>query len=45
MKPTVKTRPKFKSEDEERDFWATHSPSDHFQSSATTPHSEHEDCH
>ena len=34
MKLTVKTRPKFKSEDEERDFLATHSPLDYFQATA-----------
>ena len=31
MKKTKRKRlPKFKSEDEERKFWATHSPLDHF---------------
>jgi len=28
---TVKRIPKFKSEDEEREFWATHSPLDYFE--------------
>jgi len=30
MKKMGKKIPKFKSEDEEREFWATHSPLDHF---------------
>jgi len=30
MKTPIKTRPAFKTEDEERDFWATHSPLDYF---------------
>jgi hypothetical protein len=32
MKNTDKVIPKFKSEDEEREFWATHSPLDYFDS-------------
>jgi len=32
MKRADKRIPKFKSEDEERDFWATHSPLDYFNS-------------
>ena len=32
MKRTDKRIPKFKNEDEERDFWATHSPLDYFDS-------------
>ena len=30
MKKGKKTIPKFKNEDEEREFWATHSPLDYF---------------
>lgn len=30
MKTSAKTRPTFKTEDEERKFWATHSPLDYF---------------
>ena len=30
MKTSAKTRPTFKTEDEERTFWATHSPLDYF---------------
>jgi len=30
MRSTTKRLPKFKSEDEEREFWATHSPLDYF---------------
>ena len=30
MKKKDKTIPKFKNEDEEREFWATHSPLDYF---------------
>ncbi len=30
MKKTSKKIPKFKNEDEEREFWATHSPLDYF---------------
>ncbi len=30
MKKVSKTIPKFRNEDEERDFWATHSPLDYF---------------
>lgn len=30
MKITNKNIPKFKNEDEEREFWATHSPLDYF---------------
>jgi predicted DNA binding CopG/RHH family protein len=33
MKKSDKQFPKFKNEDEEREFWATHSPLDYFQSS------------
>ncbi|HAG08387.1 MAG TPA: hypothetical protein DCK87_02290 [Desulfotomaculum sp.] len=33
MKKTDKKIPKFKNEDEERDFWATHSSLDYFESS------------
>ncbi len=32
MKRTDKRIPKFKNEDEEREFWATHSPLDYFDS-------------
>ncbi len=32
MRKTDKAIPKFKNEDEERDFWATHSPLDYFDS-------------
>ena len=32
MKKTDKRIPKFKNEDEEREFWATHSPLDYFDS-------------
>jgi len=32
MKKTDKQIPKFKNEDEEREFWATHSPLDYFES-------------
>jgi predicted DNA binding CopG/RHH family protein len=32
MKKMDKQIPKFKSEDEEREFWATHSPLDYFNS-------------
>ena len=32
MKKTDKRTPKFKNEDEEREFWATHSPLDYFDS-------------
>jgi predicted DNA binding CopG/RHH family protein len=32
MKKTDKRIPKFKNEDEERDFWATHSPLNYFDS-------------
>lgn len=31
MKATKKTLPKFKNEDEERDFWDTQSPLDYFE--------------
>lgn len=34
MEKTDKRIPKFKNEDEERDFWATHSPLDYFESSS-----------
>ncbi len=30
MKKSNKSLPKFKNEDEEREFWATHSPLDYF---------------
>lgn len=30
MKKSNKSKPKFKNEDEEREFWATHSPLDYF---------------
>ncbi|MBW7908871.1 MAG: BrnA antitoxin family protein [Kiritimatiellae bacterium] len=30
MKTPAKSRSRFKTEDEERDFWATHSPLDYF---------------
>ncbi len=30
MKTPIKSKPVFKTEDEERDFWATHSPLDYF---------------
>ena len=33
MKKNFKTRPKFKSEDEERDFWDTHDLTDYFDMS------------
>jgi len=33
MTKKPKTLPKFKSEDEERDFWATHSATDYFDMS------------
>lgn len=33
MKKMNKKFPKFKNEDEEREFWATHSPLDYFDSS------------
>ena len=33
MKKMNKKIPKFKNEDEEREFWATHSPLDYFDSS------------
>ena len=32
MKKTDKQIPKFSNEDEEREFWATHSPLDYFES-------------
>ena len=32
MKKMDKQSPKFKNEDEEREFWATHSPFDYFDS-------------
>ena len=32
MKKMDKQTPKFKNEDEEREFWATHSPLDYFDS-------------
>ena len=32
MKSKVKKIPEFKNEDEEREFWATHSPLDFFES-------------
>jgi len=32
MKTSTKTRPAFKTEDEERAFWGTHSPLDYFDS-------------
>jgi predicted DNA binding CopG/RHH family protein len=32
MKKMDKRIPKFKNEDEEREFWATHSPLDYFES-------------
>ena len=32
MKKMDKNIPKFKNEDEEREFWATHSPLDYFDS-------------
>ncbi len=32
MKKMKRQMPEFKSEDEERDFWATHSPLDYFDS-------------
>jgi predicted DNA binding CopG/RHH family protein len=32
MRKTDKRIPKFKNEDEEREFWATHSPLDYFDS-------------
>ncbi|MEI7900168.1 MAG: CopG family antitoxin [bacterium] len=35
MKATIKNRPVFKTEDEERKFWATHSPLDYFDVSTT----------
>jgi len=34
MKTRTKTMPVFKSEDEERDFWAEHSPLDFMESSS-----------
>lgn len=34
MKKTDKNIPRFRSEDEERKFWATHSPLDYFDSAA-----------
>ena len=34
MKKRDKRIPKFKNEDEEREFWATHSPLDYFDSSS-----------
>jgi len=34
MKKPNKQIPKFKDEDEEREFWATHSPLDYFESSS-----------
>lgn len=33
MKATSKTRARFKNEDEEREFWAMHSPLDYFDTS------------
>ncbi len=36
MKQTLKPLPQFKTEDEERDFWATHSPLDYFDHSQPT---------
>lgn len=30
MKKSNKSKPKFRNEDEEREFWATHSPLDYF---------------
>ena len=34
MKTKASSIPEFKSEDEERDFWATHSPLDYFDSTS-----------
>lgn len=34
MKTQLKIKPTFRSEDEEREFWATHSPLDYFDLSA-----------
>ena len=34
MKKKVKALPKFKNEDEEREFWATHSPLDYLDAKA-----------
>ena len=36
MKASAKTRPTFKTEDEEREFWATHSPLDYFDIAKAT---------
>jgi predicted DNA binding CopG/RHH family protein len=36
MKKSNKNIPKFKNEDEEREFWATHSPLDYFDTSNIT---------
>jgi len=35
MKKTYKRIPEFKTEDEEREFWSTHSPLDYFDPSST----------
>jgi predicted DNA binding CopG/RHH family protein len=35
MKKANKTLPVFKNEDEEREFWATHSPLDYFDTRST----------
>jgi hypothetical protein len=37
MKATIKNRPVFKTEDEEREFWDTHSPLDYFDVSTAKP--------
>jgi len=37
MKSKVKKIPEFKNEDEEREFWATHSPLDFFESKNFKP--------
>ena len=34
MKTKASSMPEFKSEDEEREFWSTHSPPDYFDSSS-----------
>ena len=41
MKKTNKCIPKFKNEDEERKFWATHSPLDYFDSKNIKKNSFH----
>ena len=37
MKPKLKPIPKFKSEDEEREFWDTHEALDYFDTSKGEP--------